>query len=199
MIITISGTPGSGKSTVAKILVEKLNAERIYVGGIWREFFREKKLSLDQLEDYTREHPEADREVDEKASAEARRLEKQGKIVVVEGRTQFHFLPESIKIYIKVHPEEGARRIWKDLQSAETRQQRNEGALSSQQETKQRTQQREEEDALRYQKIYHLDYRDEANYDLVVDSTTINADETTQKILLYLAKVEKKLNPANFK
>ena len=48
MIITISGTPGSGKSTVAKIIVETLNAERIYVGGIRRELAREKGMTLQE-------------------------------------------------------------------------------------------------------------------------------------------------------
>ena len=38
-----------------------------------------------------------------KGSKKARELEKLGKIVIVEGRVQFHFLPESIKVYIKVN------------------------------------------------------------------------------------------------
>ena len=36
MIISISGTPGSGKSTVAKMLVEKLGLVRLYAGGALR-------------------------------------------------------------------------------------------------------------------------------------------------------------------
>ena len=46
MIITISGTPGSGKSTIAKILVNKLNMERLYVGRIMRELCRQKDIQL---------------------------------------------------------------------------------------------------------------------------------------------------------
>lgn len=188
MIITISGTPGSGKSTVAKILVEKLLAERIYVGGMLRTLAREKNMSLPQLLEYAEAHPEIDHDADQRTAAEARRLEKQGKIVVVEGRTQFHFLPESIKVYIKVDPFVGAQRIWKDLQSKETNQQRNEGNITSLEQTKQQTQKREEEDALRYKKIYHVDYRDESKYDLVLDSTKLSAEQIAEKILKHVQK-----------
>ena len=77
MILTISGTPGSGKSTIAKILVAKLHAQRIYVGGIRRELAKEKSMTLMELNEYAKTHPETDVDVDEKAAAEARKLEKE--------------------------------------------------------------------------------------------------------------------------
>src|SRR3989344_9207948 len=129
MIITISGTPGSGKSTVAKILAEKLKAERIYVGGIRRDLAREKEMTLIELNEYAKTHPETDVDVDKKAANLARELEKKGKIVIVEGRMQFYFLPESVKVFIKVNVEEAAKRIWKDLQQKKTKQARNEGEI----------------------------------------------------------------------
>ncbi len=188
MIITISGTPGSGKSTIAKQLQQLLHAERIYVGGIRRELAREKGMTLEELNVYARTHPETDVDVDKKAAAEAREMERKGKVVLVEGRTQYHFLPESIKIYIKVDPEEGARRIWNDLQQKETQQQRNEGDITSFEQMKKRTRQREEEDALRYKKYYGINHRDEKQYDFVIDTTKMTADEATKKVLLYIKK-----------
>ena len=125
MIITISGTPGSGKSTIVKILVENLRAERIYVGGIRRELAKEKSMTLTELNEYAQTHPETDVDVDEKAAAQARKLGQGKKVVVVEGRTQYHFLPESIKIFVNVDVDEAARRIWKDLQQKDMRMQRN--------------------------------------------------------------------------
>jgi len=99
MIITISGTAGSGKSTVAKSLVEKLDAERIYVGGVRRELARSKGMTIGELNEYALTHPETDVEVDNKAALRARELESMGELVIVEGRVQYHFLPESIKIF----------------------------------------------------------------------------------------------------
>jgi len=186
MIITISGTPGSGKSTVAKLLVKALGAERIYVGGMRRELAREKGMTLEELNKYAKTHAETDRDVDQKASELAKKLEKEGKIVIAEGHTQFYFLPDSIKIFIKVDPEEAARRIWKDLQQKETREARNEGNIISLEQMKRRVQERFKEDNARYQKYYGLDYLDESHYDLVIDSTAITAEQVTEKILLFL-------------
>jgi len=192
MIITISGTPGSGKSTVAKILVEKLKAERIYVGGIRREIARKKGWTLEELNKYAQTHPETDVDVDKDVTVQARQLEKAGKKVIVEGRTQYHFLPESIKIYIKVEPEEGARRIWNDLQEKELRDQRNEGNIASFEQMKLRMKQRQNEDTKRYQKYYSINPYDESHYDLVVDSTAISAEEVAEKILSYVKKYLRK-------
>ena len=186
MIITISGNPGSGKSTIAKILVNKLNAQRIYVGGIRRELAKEKGMTLEELNEYARSHTETDVDVDKKAAAKARELEKTADIIIVEGRTQFHFLPESIKIYIKVSLTEGAKRIWKDLQNKATQQERNEGKIDSIEQMKQQIVKREEEDAYRYNKYYHLDVRDEAHYDLVLDTTNISAEEAAEKVKKFI-------------
>ena len=188
MIITISGTPGSGKSTIAKILEQKLAAVRIYVGGMRRELAREKGMTLVELNEYAKTHPETDVDVDTKAAAEARWLAKTGKMILVEGRTQYHFLPESIKIYIKVDLEEGARRIWNDLQQTKTQQERNEGSIASFEEMKKRIVQREDDDAKRYKKYYGIDHRNEKQYDLVIDTTTITAQQGAKKVLAYLEK-----------
>jgi len=188
MIVTISGTPGSGKSTVAKILVEKLNAERIYVGGIRRELAREKGMTLQELNEYAKNNPETDVDVDKKAASQAREMDKAAKYVVVEGRTQFHFLPESLKVFMKVSTEEGARRIWKELQDKEMQEKRNEGKINSFEEMKKRIYEREEEDAARYQKYYGFDHRDESQYDFVLDTSEISAEEAAEKILEFVGE-----------
>ncbi|MEW5896360.1 MAG: AAA family ATPase [Nanoarchaeota archaeon] len=191
MIITISGTPGSGKSTIAGILAEKLSAERIYVGGIRRELARKKGMTLEELNEYAKTHAETDVEVDRKAAARAKWLEKSTKTVIVEGRTQFYFLPESIKLYIKVDPEEGARRIWKDLQNKQTQAERNEGNIASFKEMKKKIYQREKEDAARYKKYYGFDQRDEAQYDFVLDTTKITAEKAAEMVIKFIKQGRK--------
>ena len=188
MIITISGTPGSGKSTIAKILVEKLQAQRIYVGGIRRDLAKEKGMTLTELNEYALTHPETDVDVDTKAAAHALAEETQHPVVIVEGRTQFHFLPESIKIFITVDVDEAARRIWNDLQHQGLQQQRNEGRIGSLAEMKESIVKRFENDQMRYKKYYHLDITDETHYDVVIDTTKITAQQTAQQILDFLGR-----------
>ncbi|MDP3989819.1 MAG: AAA family ATPase [archaeon] len=184
MIITISGTAGSGKSTIAKKIEKILNATRIYVGGIRREMAREKGWTLEQLNEYAKDHPETDVDVDKRAADEAKKEEAEGKVVIVEGRVQYHFLPESLKIYIKVNPDEGAKRVWKELQEKGTSG-RNEKGYTLE-EMKVRVREREEEDAGRYLKYYNIDHRDESQYDFILDTTDITAEEATVKVLEYI-------------
>jgi len=186
MIVTISGTPGSGKSTVSKIIAQKLNYQRIYVGGIRRKLAKQKGMTLEELNHYALTHPETDVDIDQEVVAKARNIDQQNKDVLVEGRPHFHLLPESLKIYIKVELNEGAKRIWKDLQNQETKEARNEGDFSSLEEMKQEILNREENDAQRYQKYYQIDHHQESNYDFVIDTTKITAEQAAQKIIEFL-------------
>ena len=188
-IITISGTPGSGKSTIAQKLAEKLNAERIYVGAIRRELAREKGMTLEQLNEYGMTHPETDVDIDQKIAMQARQDAQKG-LVIVEGRTQFHFIPESFKIFIKVTIEEGARRIWKQVQNAKEKKLRNEGEIKSQDDLAADIKKRVENDKKRYKKYYKIDHTDETNYDLVIDTTDISADQAASLILKALPKLD---------
>lgn len=183
MIITISGTPGSGKSTVAQQLAELLGWERIYVGGMRRELAKQKGLTLEELNQYALTHPETDVDVDKEVAKNAKMLHAQGKNLIVEGRVQYHFLPDSFKIYLKADINEAAKRIWHDLQKEKTKLQRNEGNYASAEDLKKHLWEREENDAQRYKQYYGLDHRKEDNYDFVLDTTHLTPEEVVKKIL----------------
>lgn len=182
-IITISGPGGSGKSTIARAIKEKLNAERIYVGGIRREFAKKIGMTLNELNAYAIEHPESDVEVDKEASEKARSLAKEN-LVIVEGRTQFHFLPESFKVYIKCDLDTSVKRIWSNLQESANR---NEGNFNSEEELRQGIIEREKSDLARYKKYYNLNHKDESQYDYILDTTNLTQEEAIG-ILLKIIK-----------
>lgn len=188
MIITIAGTPGSGKSTIAKKLVKVLNAKRVYVGGIRREYAKEKGITLEELNEYAKNNPESDPYFDNAAAEKARNLASEGHNVIVEGRTQFHFLPESLKIYIKVSPEIAAERIFKETQDANAKEARNEKTYSSKEELTEQIKIRQIEDTKRYLKYYNIDDSDESQYDFVLDTKDITAEQATERVLEFLEK-----------
>jgi len=193
MIITISGNPGSGKSTVAKILIEKLNLERVYTGGIMREMAKERSQTLEEFLDYLTSNMELEKEIDRRVVEKARELEKGGNDVIAEGRPQFHLIPESVKIFIKVDPKEGARRIWHDLKDKETSAERNQEQANSVEEVIELSTNRDATDAKRYMKLYGVDHRDEKNYDFIVDSTEIGAQQVAAKIIEFVKNQEENL------
>jgi len=182
IIITISGDPGSGKTTIAKNLAQKIKAKRIYVGQIRRKLAKSKGMSLTELNKYAQDHPETDVTIDKNAAKEARQLAKQSP-VIVEGRTQFHFIPESLKIYIKVSLAEGAKRIWHDLQSKEAKAKRNEGELNSLADVVKSIKARKNSDKKRYKKYYNIDHTDKSHYDYILDTTKLNRQESAKQAL----------------
>jgi len=181
MIITISGNAGSGKSTVASMLVDKLSAKRIYVGGIRREMARKMRMDLAEFNKYGETHPETDIDVDNKIRDEARLLDGVGEIVIVEGRTQYYFLPESFKVFIKVDPMVGAQRIFLDLK--ENKDKRNEDNVSTLEQVEKSIEKRQKSDAKRYKKYYSIDPYNEKNYDLVIDSSKVTPEQVCEKII----------------
>ncbi len=186
MIITIAGTAGSGKSTIAKKLIEKLNAKRIYVGGIRRELAREKGMTLEELNDYGKTHPETDVNIDKASARKARDISKEGQTVVVEGRTQFYFLPESIKLYIKVDPLIAAKRIFNETKNKDAKAARNEKEYTSVEDLANRIKLRTKEDTERYIKYYGINDTDPKHYDFVLDTGDITANEATEKVMEFI-------------
>lgn len=176
MIISISGLPGSGKSTVAKIMAEKLGFERIYMGGILRNIAEQRGLTILEL----LKEAETNSSIDEDADKIVSDLGRNKDNFIIESRTAFYFIPESFKVFIEVDAEEGARRIFGDLKKEERK---NEGQTKSFDILKGQLKERVETDSLRYEKYYGIDFLDKDNYDLIVDSTDLPAEKVAEKIL----------------
>lgn len=184
-IITISGTPGSGKSTIAQALAKKLKAKRIYVGAVMRQIAKDKSITLAQLQEHMTVDSTIDIGVDKKITAEIYELAKKN-IVIAEGRVLYHFIPESIKLFIKVDLVEGAKRIWLSIQKAENRAERNEANVKSFEELLEKIAQRKANNVERYTKYYGIDHTDESQYDFVLDTTNINAQQAIAKTLEFV-------------
>jgi CMP/dCMP kinase len=186
MIITIAGTAGSGKSTIAKALTKNLNAKRIYVGKIRRDLARKKGMTIEELNIYAKTHPETDVDVDKLAATKAKKLQLQGHNVIVEGRVQFHFLPNSIKLYVKADPSEAAKRIFKETKNIVAKNNRNEASYKTVKELEQQIKLRTIDDTKRFQQYYKIDDTDPSNYDFILDTTKITAKTAIGKILQFI-------------
>lgn len=177
MIITIGGTPGSGKSSVGIRISERLGLKRYYMGQVLRDKAREKGMTLQEYLESGEEDDSVDREVDEYQ----RDLGENSDDFVIEGRTSFIMIPHAIKVFLKTDLDTAARRIFNDMK--EKAKERNEGMVESFEQMKAELERRMRTDRKRYHKYYGVDAFDEKNFDIVVDTTDISIDQAVETVL----------------
>lgn len=183
MIVSISGLPGAGKSTVSRALAKKLGWPCYSIGDLRRQMARKKNMTLTEYNKLGEVDPSTDLEVDEYQT----KLGQTQDNFIIEGRTSWHFIPQSFKIFLIVNPQIGAERILTDLQTSD---QRNEGTgLKTVADVIASNQERIASDTRRYQKYFKIDAYKESNYDYVLDTSDLSADQMLEAV--YAQVVEK--------
>ncbi|MFH1412485.1 MAG: AAA family ATPase [bacterium] len=168
MIITISGLPGSGKSTLTRALAKKLNYPSYSMGDLRRQKAEKRGMSIAEFNKLGETDPSTDSEVDEYQE----KLGKTKDNFIIEGRTSWHFIPQSFKIFLIVNPRIGAERILKDIEG------RNEGdGLKTIDDIVLSNQQRVDSDKIRYEKYFQINAYDESNYDYILDTSNLNIEQ----------------------
>jgi predicted cytidylate kinase len=180
MIITLSGAPGSGKSTVAEILAKHFGLKRYYMGQIRRDKAKEHGLTLEEFNRLGETEGWTDKIVDDFQ----KKLGETEDNFLIEGRTSFFLIPNSIKIYLEVDLKVGAQRIFKQIQnSSQAQSQRNEGQPTSVEAMYESLKNRNESDVRRYQKYYGVNILRSSHYDIFLDTTNMNPSEVIETLI----------------
>ncbi len=163
MIVTISGRPGSGKSTVAKALARRLGLDHVSAGDFMREMAAERGISVLELSRIA-EHDDA---IDHEIDARSRRLGQTRDGFVIDSRLAWHFIPDAFKVFLDVRLDVAAERIYGDRRGSEAEN-------VDLETTRRNTEARRASESKRYAVYYGIDYLDPANYDLVVDTSDLD-------------------------
>ena len=170
MIITISGPPGSGKTTVCKLLSEELGLKAIVFGKFFRELAAEKNISLAELGALAEKDPSIDKDIDERIIAIARGNNN----IILESRLSAHmckrFGIDAFKVYLDASPEVRMSRIGV-----------REGATLEQATAE--TIERQKSEAKRYKMYYGIDINDMSVYDLVINTDNLDPNGVLNEIL----------------
>ena len=170
MRITISGPPGSGKTTACSKLSEKLGLEAVVFGKIFRELAAEKNLSLVELGAIAKQDPSIDKMIDSRILEIARANDN----IILESRLSAYMCARNdipaFKIYIDASPEVRMSRI--GVREGETVE-----------EACAKTVDRQKSEAKRYKMYYDIDIEDKSVYDLVINTDDLDPDQVVEKIL----------------
>lgn len=169
MLVTISGLPGSGTSTVAVAVAAALGVPRLDGGTVFRAMAAEHGLTLAEYGALAEHDAAVDLELDGRLAAAARQGD-----VVLESRLAGWIAQnegvEALKVWIGCDEGERAARVA-----------RREGVHLDAALAANRS--REASEARRYREYYDIDLADLSPYDLVLDSTSTPPGELVRAIL----------------
>jgi len=164
-IITLSGKPGSGKSSTADKVAELLSYTRYSAGDLVRKMLKKKGLTLAEFNRMAMSDHEVDHLIDE----ELRKLRDE-KDIVIDSRLGFYWIPESFKVYLDLDDDIATARIFKDLVSNQARESES-TAASSIDEVSRMVRKRMSDERQRFMSMYGTDPYNRSNFDLIVNTS----------------------------
>jgi len=157
MLITISGLPGSGTTTVSNLLAKHYGMEMVSAGEVFRTLAKERGLTLAQFGALAEKDDSIDVQIDKRQ----REIAASRDNIILEGRLAGHMAPNALKVWLKAPVEIRVKRI---VSREKT----------SFQKAMKETLEREASESLRYREIYGIDINDLSIYDIVIDSNRWN-------------------------
>ncbi len=174
MILTISGLHGTGKSTIAKLITEKLGLQYYSTGQAFRDLAQEMNMTLEKFSEYAEKNPEIDKELDSKIIGIARKgniiIDSQLSGYILKSIADFKILLICpLEIRIKRMAERDNVNYKLKLRETEIR---------------------EKTELERFKRLYNIDLSDQEEiqdlYDLIIDTENLTIEDVLEKILLTL-------------
>lgn len=196
-IITISGEPVSGKSTVVELIRDKYEkmgykVQIISVGNIFRQLIQEeyyrtypdrKNVSLTDIqtdEEFKEKRNQIDKMVDSEVARRGQLInetEQPNNVYIIDSRLAWSNIPDSYAVRLTVNEKIAGQRVFNDQTRGV------EDKFYSLDEAIEQTRKRKLSEVQRYKERYGVDLTNPDNYDLIVDTSFSNPRELAQIIV----------------
>ncbi len=171
MLITISGLPGSGTTTVSRLVAEALGLDRVPGGEVFRQLAAESGMSLAAFGEHAQDHPEIDRELDDRLEARAR-----DGGCVIESRLAGWLAARAGLLAV---------RVWVDCADGVRAARVAERDGTSVEQALRDSADRASLEHARYRAAYDIDLDDRSPYDLVLDSTSASPTDLADTVVIH--------------
>ncbi|NYZ79998.1 cytidylate kinase family protein [Candidatus Micrarchaeota archaeon] len=180
MIITVSGQPGAGSTTLAKQVAKTLHYRLLTMGEIHKRIAKQHGMAIKEYWEHQRKNPTAEKRFHNELDAYQKREAKRGNIVINGKLSAFKIPNADLKILIVASLRERAKRTVK----------RDGGPIKSAMAAIKKRETIERRD---WKKMYGFDYiADKRYYDFVIDTTKLNEKQTNNVVLDIISKVKKR-------
>lgn len=196
-IITISGEPASGKSTVVQKLEEKYKkmGYRVHIlitGHIFRDRVKKEYLKMypdrtdanladiQEDETFVDKIKEIDTVIDEMVAQMGKEInseERPNDVYIIDSRLAWNNAPESYAVRLTVNEKIAGQRVFNDQTRG------SEDSYDTVEESIEKTRQRKLGEIERYKTIYGVDLSNANNYNLIVDTSYSNTEELADIII----------------
>lgn len=168
-VITLTGVPGSGTTTIAKLLSFKLELRLVFIGETFRELASEYKMSLTEFGEHVKNNPKIDYELDTRQIEYARTGN-----IILEGRLSgWMAMKNNIDAFRIL--------LTADLNTRINRIMGREN--KSYEMVKQEIIAREASEVKRYKKLYGINYLEPSYYDLIIDTSDLSPEQIVDEII----------------
>jgi cytidylate kinase len=161
-IITIAGSPGSGKSSTAKAIAAALGFRHFSSGDLFRRLAVERGESIETMNISA----EVQRDIDLKVDNLLQEMYRTEDKLVIDSRMAWCWMRGSFKVFLVLDPDTAAERIFSHLQQ--------EGRMSedaqSVQEVRESIDRRFASERKRYTALYGVDPTNPLNFDIVINT-----------------------------
>ncbi|MBT7706169.1 hypothetical protein HN747_01855 [archaeon] len=171
MRITMSGLPYAGKGELREPLAKVFGLQQFSVGDLRRLYAKGLGLTIEQLNTESEKDPIWDVKADEYQKDWAQ----ENSNFLLEGRLSYHFIPDSIKLFLSVSDKVAAKR-------AQQAQRDSEHTYKTLRDRGMANRQRCTSDCIRYFNLYGIqNCYDEQHFDIIVNTDGLSKKEVLEE------------------